>query len=59
MPYSWAGMCRHKLVQWTASYLAGAWVALQVIALLGDRFGWSETLFRDRRCFSPEACSRS
>lgn len=29
-----------KLVQWAVAYLAGAWLALQVLDILGDKFVW-------------------
>ena len=29
-----------KLFQWALAYLAGAWLVLQVLDLLGDAFGW-------------------
>jgi TolB-like protein/Tfp pilus assembly protein PilF len=31
---------QRKLVQWGLAYLAGAWVALQLVTILGDQFGW-------------------
>jgi TolB-like protein/tetratricopeptide (TPR) repeat protein/phage shock protein PspC (stress-responsive transcriptional regulator) len=35
-----------KLVQWAVAYLAGAWLVLQVLDLIGNRFGWPDTLLR-------------
>ena len=35
-----------KLVQWALAYLAGAWVLLQVIALIGQQFDWPQGLLR-------------
>ena len=35
-----------KLVQWAVAYLAGAWVLLQVIALIGQQFDWPQGLLR-------------
>jgi hypothetical protein len=29
-----------KLVRWALAYLAGAWLALQVLKLVADSFGW-------------------
>lgn len=29
-----------KLIQWASAYLAGAWLALQVLDILGDKFAW-------------------
>jgi len=31
---------RRKLVQWALAYLAGAWVALQLVNILAAQFGW-------------------
>ncbi len=38
-----------KLVQWALAYLAGAWVVLQVLDLLGQNFAWPSTIVRSRR----------
>jgi len=35
-----------KLVQWALAYLAGAWVLLQVIGLIGQQFDWPPGLLR-------------
>jgi TolB-like protein/Tfp pilus assembly protein PilF len=35
-----------KLVQWALAYLAGAWLLLQVVDVLGQNFDWPRTLFR-------------
>jgi len=35
-----------KLVQWALAYLAGAWVLLQVIGLIGKQFDWPQGLLR-------------
>jgi TolB-like protein/Tfp pilus assembly protein PilF len=35
-----------KLVQWALAYLAGAWVLLQVIGLVGQQFDWPQGLLR-------------
>ena len=37
---------QRKLFQWGIAYLAGAWVVLQVLDVIGDKFGWPVTLFR-------------
>jgi TolB-like protein/Tfp pilus assembly protein PilF len=37
---------RRKLVQWVLAYLAFSWLLLQVIDLLGGRFGWPDAWFR-------------
>ncbi len=37
---------QRKLVQWALAYLAGAWVLLQVLDLVGNRFGWPAGLLR-------------
>ncbi len=29
-----------KMVQWAIAYLAAAWVAIQLVDVLGDQFGW-------------------
>ena len=31
---------RRRLFQWGIAYLAGAWVILQVLDVIGDKFGW-------------------
>src|SRR5512135_831579 len=35
-----------KLVQWALAYLAGAWVLLQVVGLIGQQFDWPAGLLR-------------
>lgn len=35
-----------KIVQWTLVYLAGAWLALQVLDTISDNFGWSPLIMR-------------
>lgn len=35
-----------KLVQWAAAYVAGAWLVLEVLDVLIERFGWSERIFQ-------------
>ena len=35
-----------KLVRWAVAYLAGAWLALQVVAVLGSTYGWPSGLLR-------------
>ena len=35
-----------KIVQWALAYLAGAWVVLQVVDILGEQFGWPTGLVR-------------
>ncbi len=35
-----------KLVQWALAYLAGAWLLLQVLDVLGQNFDWPRTVFR-------------
>ena len=37
---------RRKLFQWGIAYLAGAWLVLQVLDVIGDKFGWPVALFR-------------
>jgi adenylate cyclase len=37
---------RRKLVQWALAYLAGAWVLLQLITLLGTTYGWPAGVMR-------------
>lgn len=41
MPSFLAELKRRKLVQWALAYLAGAWVALQLVNILAAQFGWS------------------
>ncbi len=35
-----------KLVQWGLAYLAGAWLALEVSDVVGEKFGWPDPLYR-------------
>jgi TolB-like protein/Flp pilus assembly protein TadD len=42
----WKSLKARKLVQWTLAYLAGAWVLLQAITLLGTTYGWPVGLMR-------------
>lgn len=37
---------RRKLVQWAAAYLAGAWLLLQLVALLAEIFAWPPVIAR-------------
>lgn len=37
---------QHRVVQWGLAYLAGAWLLLQVVSLLGDSFAWSPGYIR-------------
>jgi len=39
-------LARRKLLQWAAAYLAGAWLALQVLDLLRETFEWSPAVQR-------------
>jgi phage shock protein PspC (stress-responsive transcriptional regulator) len=41
-----ARLRERKLVQWALAYLAGAWLVLQVVDVLGQNFDWSRTFFR-------------
>ncbi|MFW6084996.1 MAG: hypothetical protein ACODAA_07275, partial [Gemmatimonadota bacterium] len=43
---SWNELKRRKIVQWALAYLAGAWVVLQLVDILGGQFGWSTGLVR-------------
>ncbi|WP_412060898.1 tetratricopeptide repeat protein [Rubrivirga sp. IMCC45206] len=40
------GIKERKLVQWGLAYLAGAWLVLQVVAVLGATYGWPSGLLR-------------
>ncbi len=42
----WRRIRARKLVQWSAAYLAAAWLALQALDLLGSHFGWPGIVFR-------------
>jgi TolB-like protein/Flp pilus assembly protein TadD len=42
----WERLRQRKLVQWGLAYLAGAWVALQVLGQIGQNFGWSSLVMR-------------
>ncbi len=42
----WRRIRTRKLVQWSAAYLAAAWLALQALDLLGNHFGWPGFVFR-------------
>lgn len=35
-----------KLIEWAVAYLAGAWLAIQVLDILGERFGWPDPVLR-------------
>lgn len=35
-----------KIVQWALTYLAGAWLVLQVVDVLGGMYGWPDSLVR-------------
>jgi TolB-like protein/Tfp pilus assembly protein PilF len=35
-----------KVGQWTIGYVAGAWIVLQVAALLNDTYGWPDVVMR-------------
>ena len=39
-------MGQRKMVQWALAYAAGAWVALQAIALAASGYGWSAVVMR-------------
>jgi TolB-like protein/Flp pilus assembly protein TadD len=41
-----AELKRRKLIPWTAAYLAGGWVALQVLGFLSDAYNWSPSIVR-------------
>ena len=36
----WAKLRRHKVVQWSLAYAAGAWLLLQVLAYVSGVFDW-------------------
>jgi len=40
-----ARLKERRLVQWTLTYLAGAWLLLEVFSMLRDGFGWPDFLF--------------
>jgi TolB-like protein len=42
----WARLKQSKLVQWVLAYLAGAWLLLQVLHLLGETYAWPAALMR-------------
>jgi TolB-like protein len=42
----WARLKQRKLVQWALAYLAGAWLLLQVLHLLGETYAWPPPLMR-------------
>jgi len=42
----WSLVTTRKIWRWAAGYLASAWVALQVLDLLGSHFAWSPLAFR-------------
>lgn len=45
-PSFWQRIRERKLVQWSLAYLAGAWVALQLVAVLGGMFDWPDAAQR-------------
>lgn len=46
MPPSWSRIRERKLVQWGVAYLAGAWLLLQILALLSDSYQWPAGIMR-------------
>jgi TolB-like protein/tetratricopeptide (TPR) repeat protein len=46
MDEMWRRLRSRRAVQWIVAYLAGAWVVVQVIHLLGEQFGVSITVLR-------------
>ncbi|MEO6154229.1 MAG: hypothetical protein ABIP16_00700, partial [Thermomonas sp.] len=42
----WQGLKQRKLVQWAVAYIAAAFALLQGIDIVGQQFGWPETLQR-------------
>lgn len=40
-----------KVVEWALAYLGGAWLALEVVDLLGDNLGWPPWVFRSVMAF--------
>jgi len=43
---TWRRLRERKLVQWAVAYLAGAWLLLEVIDVVGGRFGLTDALYR-------------
>ena len=41
-----ANLKERKIVQWSVAYLAGAWVVMQLVDVLGDRWGISDSVAR-------------
>lgn len=41
-----ARLKERKLVQWTVAYMAAAWLTVQVLDIIGDRFDWPEAILR-------------
>jgi len=37
---------QRKIVQWALAYLAGAFALLQGVDIIGQRFGWPDTIVR-------------
>jgi TolB-like protein/tetratricopeptide (TPR) repeat protein len=42
----WRRLRERRFVQWVAAYLAGAWLVMQVVHLLGEQFGLAAGLLR-------------
>ena len=42
-PFSFAEIKKRKLFQWSVTYLASGWVALQVLEYLGNSFHWPDS----------------
>lgn len=46
MSFSWNDLLERKMVQWALAYLAGAWVAYEVLSQIGENFAWPPVVLR-------------
>ena len=46
MRFSWTDFRERKVVQWALAYLAGAWVAYEVLSQIGENFAWPAVVMR-------------
>ena len=42
----WSRLRQRKVVEWAVAYLAGAWLALQVLSIIAESFAWPSWIMR-------------